>query len=89
MKVGHHGASNALDETFIKDHSFSVSLISTGKNNYGHPSPYTLDLLRDTDIYRTDRHNSIKISTNGENYRIYTFNSTSKQYDLNSSKTAE
>lgn len=89
LKVGHHGASNALDETFIKGHSFSVSLISTGKNNYGHPSPYTLDLLRDTDIYRTDRHNSIKISTNGENYRIYTFNSTSKQYDLNSSKTAE
>ncbi len=89
LKVGHHGAQNVVTANFIEKHNPSVSIISTGKNSYGHPSPITLDILKDTEIYRTDENNSIKISTDGDIYKIYTFNSDRKRYELMSQKTAD
>lgn len=89
LKVGHHGAFGVVDNDYINRLNPDVSIISTGKNNYGHPNNVTLDILRNTEIYRTDRNNSIKVSTDGETYQLYTFNSLLKQYELISTKQSK
>ena len=89
LKVGHHGAFGVVDNDYINRLNPDVSIISTGKNNYGHPNNVTLDILRNTEIYRTDRNNSIKVSTDGETYQLYTFNSLLKQYELISIKQSK
>ena len=80
LKVGHHGGRNVVSNSMVKYLKNSISIVSTGPNNFGHPNKGTLDILRDTEIYRTDRHNSIKISSDGKNFSIYTFNRTDKKY---------
>ena len=80
FKVGHHGGKRTVDSNMINYLNSDVSIISTGPNSFGHPNKITLDTLRNTDIYRTDRHNSIKINTNGNYYNLYLFNN--KKYNF-------
>ena len=56
LKVAHHGSDGSSGDAFIKYASPEISVISVGKNNYGHPSPRVLDLLTtaSSTIYRTD-----------------------------------
>ena len=82
LKVGHHGAAGVVDNAMISTLNPDISIISTGKNIFGHPNNSTLDVLRNTDIYRTDRQNSIKISVHNNEYNVYTFNIKSKKYKL-------
>lgn len=80
LKVGHHGGLNTVNKEMLDHIKTETSIISTGINSFGHPYKGTLDTLRKTYIYRTDRHNSIKIKTDGEEYSIYTFNPKKKKY---------
>lgn len=80
LKVGHHGGPQVVSTEMLNHLNTGVSIISTGPNAFGHPNKGTLDILRKTDIYRTDRHNSIKIITDGEMYTIYTFDKAKKKY---------
>lgn len=80
LKVGHHGGPHVVSTEMINHLNTKVSLISTGPNSFGHPNKGTLDILRKTDIYRTDRHNSIKIVSDGQRYTMYTFNKDKKKY---------
>ena len=80
LKVGHHGGLNTVNKEMLDHIKTETSIISTGINSFGHPYKGTLDTLRETYIYRTDRHNSIKIKTDGEEYSIYTFNPKKKKY---------
>ena len=89
FKAGHHGAANIVDNRFLIEHSPAVSIISVGKNNYGHPNAATLDLLKDTEIYRTDKNNSIRILTDGNEYQMSTFNIDSKKYEPVTTKLAK
>lgn len=82
LKVGHHGARGVVDNKMLADLNPNISIISTGKNIFGHPNPVTVDTLRKTDIFRTDRHNSIKISINKKFYNVKTFNKTTRKYKL-------
>ena len=82
LKVGHHGASNVVNNEMIDYLGTKVSVISTGLNHFGHPNKGTLDILRNTFIARTDVFNSIKISTDGEIYNLYSYNSDKKKYLL-------
>ncbi|HEY8479144.1 MAG TPA: ComEC/Rec2 family competence protein [Spirillospora sp.] len=64
LKVPHHGA-RTQNPGFFAAARASVALISVGDDNdYGHPSPATLDLLRrlGTRIHRTDREGDIAIT---------------------------
>ena len=56
LKVAHHGSDGSSGQAFIKYVSPEISIISVGKNNYGHPSPRVLDLLTrsSSTIYHTD-----------------------------------
>ena len=82
LKVGHHGGPKVVNEQMLNYLNNEVSLISTGVNYFGHPNKGTLDILRKTEILRTDIHHSIKISTNGIIYKIYTYTNADKKYEL-------
>jgi len=88
LKVGHHGGANVVDKDMIKYLKVDTSLISTGINHFGHPNKGTLDILRSTKILRTDTLNSIKISSNGLKYEIYSYNPNNKKYILKNIMTA-
>jgi competence protein ComEC len=63
LKVPHHG-SRSQDPRFLAAAHASISLISVGEDNdYGHPAPATLALLRrlHTQIHRTDQEGDIAI----------------------------
>jgi competence protein ComEC len=56
IKVSHHGSSNQ-DPDFYASTGAAIALISVGADNdYGHPSPQTIDLLGSLGmrVYRTD-----------------------------------
>jgi competence protein ComEC len=63
LKVPHHG-SRVQDARFLAAAHASISLISVGEDNdYGHPSPATITLLRHlhTQVHRTDKEGDIAI----------------------------
>jgi competence protein ComEC len=63
LKVPHHGSSNQ-DETFIRSTGAKLAVVSAGiDNDYGHPAPSTLDLLRHLGmtVARTDTGGSIAV----------------------------
>jgi len=80
LKVGHHGGTNVVNKEMINHLNNQISLISTGINTFGHPNKGTLDTLRNTKILRTDLLNSIKISTDGKEYKIYSYDTHDKKY---------
>jgi beta-lactamase superfamily II metal-dependent hydrolase len=73
LKVGHHGSKTSTTPAFLSSVSPKVAVIMCGKDNkYGHPHDETLKKLADAkvDIYRTDVHGTIVITTNGQTYEI-------------------
>lgn len=82
LKVGHHGGPNVVSYDMLNKFKPNVSIISTGPNSFGHPNRGTLDILRNTEIYRTDRHNSIKINSDGIKYKIFTYDIDKQRYVL-------
>ena len=82
LKAGHHGGPNVVNNEMLKHLNTKVSIISTGANFFGHPNKGTIDILRNTDIYRTDRHNSIKILSDGNSFKTFTFNPIKHKYEF-------
>ena len=67
--VNHHGSSTSSTDVFLNSFSPSYAIISCGKENlYGHPSPETLQRIRDhgVDIYRTDMQGTVIAFSDGE-----------------------
>lgn len=68
IKVPHHGSNTSHDQTFIKNVSAELAVISVGAGNrYGHPSPVTLDRYAavGTRTVRTDLSGTVTVVTNG------------------------
>lgn len=82
LKVGHHGGPHVVDNNMLNFLNTQTSIISTGPNAFGHPNKGTLDILRNTDIYRTDRHNSIKITSDGKSYNIFLYTPQKRKFIL-------
>lgn len=82
LKVGHHGGPKVVDDEMLNVINPQISLISTGVNYFGHPNKGTLDVLRNTKILRTDLLHSIKFSSDGNLYQIFTYNPHSKKYEI-------
>jgi competence protein ComEC len=80
LKVGHHGGPKVVDYDMLNYLKNKASIISTGINYFGHPNKGTLDILRNTDIYRTDMLNAIEIKTNGKTYEMYSYNPSQKRF---------
>jgi len=82
LKVGHHGGPNVVSKSMTDYLDTKVSVVSTGINYFGHPNKGTLDILRNTLILRTDMLNSVKISTDGNIYKIYSYDNQDKKYKI-------
>lgn len=80
LKVPHHGADKVLNKNLVNKLAPKISIVSVGKNFYGHPSPETMDLIKDSKIMRTDLQNSIKISSDKKSTRVYKWDMKLKKY---------
>ena len=60
IKVGHHGSKTSTDKGFIKKIKPTYSIISVGRSNrYNHPHEEVLNILKNTNILRTDKDGTI------------------------------
>lgn len=68
LVVGHHGSRSATSEELLIATAPESAVISSGYNNYGHPSPETLERLgaAGCDIYRTDQMGTVTFTWRGE-----------------------
>ncbi|HOJ09716.1 MAG TPA: ComEC/Rec2 family competence protein [Clostridiales bacterium] len=74
FKVPHHGSETSSIGKFLELVKPQVAVISTGRNNYGHPAPSVLKRLEETGtgIYRTDLNGAVIIRTNGRLIKVKT-----------------
>ncbi len=71
LKVAHHGSSTSSTEAFLNSASPKISVISVGKNNYGHPNEGVLSRLSGySEVYRTDRDGAVIINTDGSYLKV-------------------
>lgn len=63
LKVGHHGSRFSSGEAFISAVNPKISVISVGRNSYGHPTRQVLDILEraGSRVYRTDLHGTVRL----------------------------
>jgi len=80
LKVPHHGANGGLDREILDYLCPEYSIISVGENKFGHPSNLTLELLKGSQILRTDIDNSIRIKVNQNSNQILTYDSVKRKY---------
>jgi len=81
LKVGHHGAPGVIDKQMEEYLKPKYSIFSTGENKFGHPSIYTLNILKNSTILRTDINNSIRIIKNNKEELVYVYNSKKRKYE--------
>lgn len=72
LQVPHHGSRTGLTSDILSRLRPKLSVISVGKNRYGHPAKETLELLQgsDTKILRTDREGDIEIVSDGKTWSV-------------------
>jgi competence protein ComEC len=84
LKVPHHGSKTGMTDGFLnwlysqssmlalrsKATKGSLSIISVGKNSYGHPAPETISQLtsRGIKILRTDINGDIEVNSDGKTW---------------------
>ena len=74
LKVGHHGSNTSSSKDFIAAVKPEISIISVGKeNSYGLPKDTIINRLKkaESNIYRTDRHGTIQLVSDGKENVIY------------------
>ena len=71
-KVSHHGSKYSGSEEFLKVLRPNLSLISVGKNNYGHPNPELLERLNiiGSHIETTLEHGALMQESDGHTYTL-------------------
>jgi len=77
LKVGHHGSSTASSIQFIKAAKPECAIYMAGQgNSYGHPHEEAIANLCEVgaEIYGTDIHGTIVITTDGETYSLFASN---------------
>ena len=75
LKVGHHGSRTSSSKEFISTINPKYSLISVGKDNkFKHPNKETLENLKESKIYRTDKQGSIMFKIKNNKLKIETCN---------------
>lgn len=73
LKMGHHGSKTASSADFLAVTSPEVAIyMAGGGNTYGHPHEETIQALLavGAEIFGTDAHGNIVITTDGEKYEL-------------------
>lgn len=73
LKVAHHGSKYSSCEQFVEKLKPKYSIISVGKNSYGHPSTNVINNLNNINskIYRTDKEGTLVLNIENNNIKIY------------------
>jgi len=75
LKAGHHGSSTSNTDGFVKAVSPEVAIMSYGEDNkYNHPNGSVLDRFNKygIEMYGTQAHGNIVITTDGESFNVQT-----------------
>ena len=81
MQVPHHGSRTSTLPDFVRRVGPRDGIISLGAGNpYGHPHPEVLETLNEekVQVWRTDIHGAVTVSTDGATYEILTHNPASE-----------
>jgi len=72
LKFPHHGSKTGMTENFLQTLRPKLSVISVGKNSYGHPTGETLATLAKLGIRvkRTDKDGDIEITSDGRGWEM-------------------
>ncbi len=67
LKVPHHGSKTGMTKQFIEAVRPKFSVVSVGKNSYGHPTEEALTLLSNVEsrVERTDQDGDIEVVSDG------------------------
>lgn len=84
LKVPHHGSRNSYDLNFFNLIDPEYSIISVGKNSFGHPSNEILNLLEsiNSKILRTDEKGAIEIEIKDNKMKIKTYDFSDMMINL-------
>lgn len=74
LKYPHHGSKYGASEDFLKLVNPDLTVISVGKNPWGHPNTETLDLLGKLSVpfKRTDQSGDVEIVSDGKGWVVNT-----------------
>jgi competence protein ComEC len=75
LQLGHHGSSTSTTPGFLSAVDPAVAVYSAGTgNSYGHPHAEVVARVEQAgiDLYGTDVHGSIRITTDGVDYQVET-----------------
>jgi competence protein ComEC len=73
IKVAHHGSRTSSTRAFLAEVGAEIAVVSCGEiNAFGHPHPAAIDRLRDSWIFRTDRHGTVSVTTDGTSLDVTT-----------------
>jgi competence protein ComEC len=72
LKIPHHGSATGLLTEFLTQTSPQLSVISVGKNSYGHPSQDLINQLQQngSKVLTTDQHGDINILSNSHHWWV-------------------
>lgn len=72
LKVPHHGSRTGMTQHFVVWVKPAVSVISVGKNSYGHPSAEAIGMLQaiGSAIHRTDQEGDIEVVSDGKSWQL-------------------
>ena len=73
LQVPHHGSKTGLNADILDFLQPKLAVISVGaKNKYGHPTRFTLDLLKSVNIkvLRTDQDGEVEIVSDGNMFKV-------------------
>ena len=80
LKVPHHGAYGGVDRELIQKVKPKYSIVSVGDNRFGHPDIYTLRLLKDSIVLRTDIDNAIRLIVNKHGLKVMTYDMKKRKF---------
>jgi competence protein ComEC len=76
LQVPHHGSQTSTLPAFVQRVAPQVGVISLGAGNpHGHPHPRVLQVLaqQQVQVFRTDYHGAVTITSDGTQYRVVPF----------------
>ncbi len=84
LKVSHHGSGTSTIQPFLDRVSPVTAIISSGEDNrFGHPDPDVVSRLEAAvgpeRVYRTDRHGTVEVISDGESLWVKTDHSASSR----------
>ncbi|HCS78816.1 TPA: hypothetical protein DIV55_03655 [Patescibacteria group bacterium] len=72
LKVPHHGSKTGVTQNFLNQLTPRLSIISVGKNSYGHPADIVLTQLQKYgEVLTTQKQSTIQVVTDGKQVDVF------------------